>query len=470
MTRKRAVQADVVDEFAGAELDDPRRSRRLASIASKLMAAPDVGFPEALATEADLEGFYRFLRNDAVTFESVLKVHVTATIARAAAYKQVLAIHDTSEFRFGGRREDLGRLKESGHGFLGHFTLAVTQDEDRDPLGTLAVETWTRTAPTPTALRREGKLSYAETRELPNEQDRWFRAVEAAEKATGFETSLVHVMDSEADDYKLMSNLVESQRRWIIRLCYDRVLAGLPNSPKTKEVVAKREVLCKRTVKLSRRKRQPGGERRSRAAIRSGRTAMLTMSAGSVVFRRPAYCCKSAPTLPVNVVHVRELAPPRDEDGVEWFLVTTESVDTEADVLKVVDSYRARWRIEEFFKALKTGCAFEKRQLESRQTLLTALAIFIPIAWNLLRLRTLARSRSTCSARTLLSVDQIRVLRASSPTPLPRVLTSRHALRAIARLGGHLRSNGDPGWQVLGRGYQDLLMLVAGFRLATENM
>jgi hypothetical protein len=33
--------------------------------------------PAELATETDLEGFYRFLRNDAVTFEGVQKVHVT---------------------------------------------------------------------------------------------------------------------------------------------------------------------------------------------------------------------------------------------------------------------------------------------------------------------------------------------------------------------------------------------------------
>jgi len=34
------------------------------------------------------------------------------------------------------------------------------------------------------------------------------------------------------------------------------------------------------------------------------------------------------------------------------------------------------------------------------------------------------------------------------------------------RLGGHLRSNGAPGGLVLGRGYQDLMMMVAGFKLA----
>src|SRR4051812_7278762 len=107
-------------ELAGAELGDARRGRRLAAIAARLTAAPEAAFPRALATGADLEGFYRFIRNEAVTFEGLLKPHVTATVGRCAENREVLAVHDTSEFRFGGSRKDLGRLSQSGRGFLGH--------------------------------------------------------------------------------------------------------------------------------------------------------------------------------------------------------------------------------------------------------------------------------------------------------------------------------------------------------------
>jgi hypothetical protein len=50
--------------------------------------------------------------------------------------------------------------------------------------------------------------------------------------------------------------------------------------------------------------------------------------------------------------------------------------------------------MEEFFKALKTGSAIETRQLESKRSMLNALAVFAPIAWQLLTLRSLARSAS----------------------------------------------------------------------------
>jgi hypothetical protein len=53
----------------------------------------------------------------------------------------------------------------------------------------------------------------------------------------------------------------------------------------------------------------------------------------------------------------------------------------------VVDAYRARWVVEEFFKALKTGCQIEKRQMETYEALRIALALFLPIAVRLLALR-----------------------------------------------------------------------------------
>lgn len=227
---KRDLEGSVASEFARADLGDVRRVRRLASIAARLSSKPGTPFPRALATEADLQGFYRFVRNKAVTFERLLQPHVAATVERIAEHDEVLALHDTSEFRFGGTRTGLGRLSVSGHGFLGHFTMAVTADGNRSPLGTLAVEAWGRHEPTPSALRSQGKIGVAESQAMPNEQDRWFRSVEAAEAAVGEVASVIHIMDSEADDYDLMGKLVEADRRWVIRLCYDRVLAMVPGN------------------------------------------------------------------------------------------------------------------------------------------------------------------------------------------------------------------------------------------------
>ena len=141
---------------------------------------------------------------------------------------------------------------------------------------------------------------------------------------------------------------------------------------------------------------------------------------------------------------------------IEWRLVTTEPITTTEQVLRIVEWYRTRWLIEEFFKCLKTGCAYEKRQLESLDTLLVALALLAPIAWQLLLMRYLARERPDVGATVALTQRQIAILRA---TPVGRRLAARpsirDALRAVARLGGHLRQNGEPGWLVLHRGHAE---------------
>jgi hypothetical protein len=121
--------------------------------------------------------------------------------------------------------------------------------------------------------------------------------------------------------------------------------------------------------------------------------------------------------------------------------------------------------IEEFFKALKTGCAFEKRQLESYDTLTVALGIFLPIAWQLLLLRHQAQTASDEPAERVLSPVQIQVLRARLPKLVPAAPTAADALRAVAYLGGHFIKR-SPGWLVLGRGLQTLLELEVGWRLA----
>ena len=135
----------------------------------------------------------------------------------------------------------------------------------------------------------------------------------------------------------------------------------------------------------------------------------------------------------------------------------------------VCSSGDAGWVIEEFFKAPKTGCSFERGQLESMHTLQNALALFIPIAWSLLRLRTLARDYPELPASAVLEPVEITVLQRMKLVPSRSTLTAREALLAVAQLGGPLKPNGEPGWLVLGRGHQELIAMAAGFRLATPN-
>jgi hypothetical protein len=74
--------ADIGSEFRGALLGDERRSARLERIGVRLALDPSKGFPEAMASEGQLEAFYRFVNNDEVSFPRILGPHSKMTARR----------------------------------------------------------------------------------------------------------------------------------------------------------------------------------------------------------------------------------------------------------------------------------------------------------------------------------------------------------------------------------------------------
>ena len=208
-------------EFERAELKDGRLTARLCRVVEALSVNPAASFPKAMPSEAELEGVYRLVRNEKVTFDRVVSPHVAATVERASAHETVLVLHDTTEFRFKGEthRSGLGRVGQCGQGFLGHLSLVLASDGSREPLGVVATQTWTRQSKSVTQRRYAGELTDQEARIASGrESERWGKGVELAEAAVAGRSQLVHVMDSEGDNYELMTALVGEQRRFVIRL------------------------------------------------------------------------------------------------------------------------------------------------------------------------------------------------------------------------------------------------------------
>jgi hypothetical protein len=273
-------------------------------------------------------------------------------------------------------------------------------------------------------------------------------------------------MDREADIYRLEAALVEKTAEFVIRASHlDRKLVGGGTLDDATQDVRTR---LKRDVPLSERKATTRSSR-SKQPPRPARTAELSIGATTIIVPRswPTKVA-AAPELVLNVVHVWEPDPPTGEAPVAWTLLTTLPIATTHDLAFIVDLYRRRWLIEELFKALKTGCQFEKLQLESANALLNALAIMLPIAAGLLALRHIARARPTARAEDVLSELQIKILRIHEHTRNMSLATAADAMLAVARLGGHIKNNGDPGWIVLGRGYEDLRTYEAGARFALQ--
>jgi hypothetical protein len=450
------VQArGIATEFANADFDDRRLSARLVRIVETLAEHPERSLPASFKSDdAGLEAAYRFFNNVAVDPDQILEPHVRATAERCERRDLLLAIHDTTTFgyRAGGKRQGLGPHGPSQQ-FFAHVSLAVSGDASHTPLGILAKRTYVR--------KGDGGDG--------TESLRWLEQATAVERLGVDPSRIVHIEDREGDDYAALSVHVMIGQRFVIRADDDRVLAKLePNAPRTIcEALEGASVQAMREVPISSRsKHGRNPEKRKRHPPRNARLASLHVAATQVRIKRPHHRHPSMPeTCVLNVVHVWEPSPPDGETPVRWVLLTTEPIDAPEQILAIVDMYRARWRIEELFKALKTGCAFEQKQLESYEALTNALAIYLPIAWRLLLLRALARDDPDAPGDSFLEADEWDVLRASVKRPLSSQPTRRELLLAVAALGGHLKHNGDPGWQTLARGLEELLARVEGFRL-----
>lgn len=454
---------DIRGEVDGADFGDKRLRNRLVRLAEQIARAPERSFPKAAGSDAALEATYRFLGNNGVTPEAVLAPHIRATAARCAEVDAVVVAHDSSEFRFSTDRDGLGRVKGDGsYGFLGHFALAVAA-RDRAPLGVLGVTT---------IFRERGKRRDRHTERRPlaeKESHRWVELARRADVELGPGVSAIHVMDREADAYELLTLMQAEKKRFVVRLQFDRAADTEFGRGHISDVLRRKRTLLRRDVRLSARLPHPHDppKKRKKHPYRRERSASLSVSACAVTILQPSGIQADVPaSLRLNVVRVREKNAGRGIEPVEWRLVTSEPVDTAEDVAAVVDAYRARWVIEEYFRALKQGCAYEKRQLESKHALLNALAVFTPIAWQLLALRQLSRDDAELPADRVLSPLKLTLLQRHPDARLRERPTIRDAMLAIARLGGHITNNGEPGWQVLGRGYEDLLLLEHGAALA----
>lgn len=305
-----------------------------------------------------------------------------------------------------------------------------------------------------------------ELEELLVGSDRWSDLVSDVGGAVPEGLGVIHVMDREADDYGLWTHIQAQGDGFVIRAQHDRRLEAL--NEKLFAALEDEAFVVSREVVLSRRgqRRLPGT--RKTHPTRDRRPARLAIRAGLVEIRRPDGLAPfGSPTMLVSVVEVVEVDPPDDATAIHWLLLSTLPVSEPDQACRVVDIYRKRWLIEEFFKALKTGCAAEKRQGKSLWSLLNTITLLVPVAWRLLVLRTLARLEPNAPAHRVLDGVELRALRELIPkAKLPRHPTTGQVMLAIARLGGHLKSNGEPGWLVLGRGLEELLTVVVGWRMA----
>ena len=129
--------------------------------------------------------------------------------------------------------------------------------------------------------------------------------------------------------------------------------------------------------------------------------------------------------------------------------------------------YSLRWRIELFFKTLKSGCGIEKCRLGKFERMKKFIFLASIIAWRINWIKYLNEVEGNSPATNILSKTELEVLKRKNKYKEKREVSVEEALKWVSRLGGHLnrKNDGPPGLQTIWKGLSRLQDLEEGFML-----
>ncbi len=436
--------------FGSCDLGDKRRNKRLMHVAQQFANNPSASFPDQNELWKDLKAAYRLFDCEQVTFEAIARPHWQST--RSQAQGRCLVIGDTTEFDFGKARKIKGIGETgngSGQGFLLHNALMV-RAETEEIIG-VAGQTIHYRKKGRTTTRKEHT---SKRMKRDRESEVWGKVIDdVGPPANGVE--YVHVFDRGADNFEVYCRLLQNGGGWVIRAAkLNRyVLAGeTEERMQLKDYLAELKPLNQYTLSLRARPRQ------------KARKAQLEVRVGQIRIPRPQHVSPwvrdlNQPPIAMNVIEVVEVNAPADVTPIRWVLFTSLPVKTFDDAWEVIQYYESRWLVEEYHKALKTGCRTESRQLQAAGRLEALVGLTSVVAVRLLKLKSLARTNPETPAQRVVPKLWLRMLKlARKGLTRTHDLTVRQFYREVARLGGFLarKSDGEPGWITIWRGWEKL--------------
>ena len=396
-------------------------------------------------------GFGRFLRNPAVTVAALSEAAGKRTAKRVAG-RDILAIQDTSEIVLGGpkvRKAGFGPVGRGGFlgGVLVHPVLAV--DAISGELVGLA----------DVAVRNRDKpiTTHHANRPLEEKESRkWLQGAKAASEVLSKASRITVVSDRESDLYEDFARKPVNVHV-LIRASANR---NLGNGEKLFDHAAKLAEAGRITVPIA---ASPG---------RQAREAQLGLCFAPVSIKRPERGMPSADlkrlpeTVDLHLVDIREIDAPKGVEPIHWLLLTSHVITDIKQARQMLDFYRKRWIIEEFFRTLKSaGFRIEEARMSDPAAFMNFAALAVIAAVTVTQM---VRARDNPSGQVLADAfdpdDQPVLLaickdyegakptaRQKNPHP-PDTLA--HATWVIARLGAWTGYYGKPGPATLARGLQ----------------
>lgn len=392
--------------------------------------------------------------------------HASSRTSERVVGREIIVIQDTSELILGGRRakaNGYGPVGKGGgtRGLLLHAALALDADNDA-LLGLVDAQVWNR---------NKGKVTPRRSRATADkESQRWLSVAARASKALSAARSITVISDRESDIYEHFAQR-PANVELIVRSSWNRKI-NLPSGT-SKQLFAFVDGLPEAARFSVTIPAAPG---------RKERTAVLALRFSPVTLCKPHP--SPAPDLPdtirLTMVDVREVSSGHDGKPIHWRLLTSHVVASPKKARRIVDLYRKRWTIEEFFRTLKSaGFDIEEADIGDPEVMMKLVAAAVVATVTIMQL---VRARDGTTEEKLAEAFEIEdrpVLEALSvqlegatdrqKNPHPKG-TLAFAAWVVARLGGWTAYYGKPGPKVMRIGIEAFRRIKYGTTLRLKNV
>ena len=452
-------------ELSSCVFKDKRLTDRFKIIIKTLSKGCGQSIPQVCEQWSMAKATYRFLSNERVDESEILAGHYHQTERRIEATEgPVLVLHDTTEFSY--KREDqkpIGKTRKlptskkiaaafgqqkTACGILMHASLAITPEGL--PLGLAAIKFWSRDSFKQTNHMKR-KINPTRVPISGKESIKWLENLNHSSKKIGSEPGkIIHIGDRENDIYEYLCNCHELGSYFLVRSCVNR----LADETTIAEEVGREEQYHHHPISF---------------VDASGNTVntVVNLKVSALTLHPPIGKERDCCDLQVTVVSALEMNNPPDRDRIKWTFLTKLPVKTKDEAIITLSWYKQRWKVETYFKILKSGLKLEESKLRTTDRLVRLISICCILAWRIQWLTMLDREDKQLAPQ--LAFDEVeRVILEHYFHPQDELSTLQEYICQLARLGGYLARAKDPppGNMVIWRGMNKLFELRAGFELA----
>lgn len=438
--------------FGRADLGDPRRTSRLVKLASTLANEPGKPLVNVTQSPADMEGAYRFIRNEHIDAKAIAEAGFQATVEKSSPHDVLLALEDTTHITYSHRsiRDDLGHVNQGKRhrGLLAHSILLFAPDASQ-VVGLIEQTRWSRDIKTKGKRRLHAQTPYEDKEGYKWESASCNMAIRLQSKMV----NVISVCDREADIYEYLQYKLKHSQRFVVR------------SMQSRHIEEREDKLYAFASALTR-----AGQKDIHIAQKGGRkarTAKLEVVFAPVTLKVPNN--KQGQALPVYYVGCAERDNPQSE--LNWHLLTNEPIHSHVDALNIVSYYEHRWLVEEYHKVWKSdGTDIESQRLQTKDNVERLVTINAFIATRLLQLKFANEQPQDMSCEKVLSTKAWKLLWLKRvKTPLPDTPPDmKWAYSELAKLGGwkDTKRTGRASVKVLWQGWFKLQTILEGYELA----